>query len=454
MPNKETREKPRRALKVSHVLLVFSLIILTSYLLFRYKLRSQLKAKLNEIRASGYPVTCEELDEWYATPQLVDNAAYVIIDAFSFYKKLDEEKFEILPVVGKAKLPHRSEPLPEETKTFIAQYLADNQKALEFLHKGARIQHSRYPVDFSQGFEALMPYLSDIRKGVRLLQLEAFLHTENNEPELTITSIESMLGVARSLSNEPCLVSQLVNIACKTLAIRSLERVLNRTEFTDSQLRCLDKILSDAQDLTTMSHAFIGERCFGIRTFKMPMFKMKNFMGLPGGSAVSTISAIPMGLYKITGLADMDTIIYLDLMSDYIKAYQLPLHERQKAFRAIEAKLGTVSKVHIILYMFMPAMSRCATIDLRHIADLRTAQTTLAIQRYRLATGNYPNTLVDLVPEYLDVVPKDPFDGNDLRYKKLDAGFVVYSIGEDGIDSGGKENEPGASYNPTFIIGK
>jgi len=83
----------------------------------------------------------------------------------------------------------------------------------------------------------------------------------------------------------------------------------------------------------------------------------------------------------------------------------------------------------------------------------------LAIQRYRLATGNLPHILGDLIPTYLDTIPKDPFDGKDLRYKKLDIGFIVYSVGEDGHDDGGPERPPSgqrrndsSTYDITFII--
>ena len=72
-------------------------------------------------------------------------------------------------------------------------------------------------------------------------------------------------------------------------------------------------------------------------------------------------------------------------------------------------------------------------------ADRKAA---LAVQRYRLAADTLPDKLADLVPAYLEAVPKDPFDGNDLRYKKLEPGFVVYSVGEDLSDDGGKERLP------------
>jgi hypothetical protein len=43
-----------------------------------------------------------------------------------------------------------------------------------------------------------------------------------------------------------------------------------------------------------------------------------------------------------------------------------------------------------------------------------------------------------LVPAVLSRVPLDPFDAAPLRYRRLDKGVVVYSIGPDGEDNGGK----------------
>jgi len=325
--------------------------------------------------------------------------------------------------------------------------------ALKLLHKGAAIEHSRYPIDLSKGFEALMPYLADFRTGARLLKLEAALHAENDKPQLATDSITTMLGLARSLSKEPVLISQLVRFACQGLAVSALEHVINKTEFTDEQLVELSETLADGEDLSAMPRTFAGERCAGVSIFKIPAAKILQVVD--GGS--SQLSVLAIALYKFAGLADMDAIMYLDLMNDYMKAIQLPSHERQDAADAIDAKFETIPRIYIILRMIMPALSRVTTIDIRTIAQLRTAQVGLAIERYRLATGSLPKTLAELVPTYLDAIPKDPFDGKDLRYKKLEAGFVVYSIGEDGNDDSGKEKQREKSWSAapadvTFIV--
>ena len=63
-------------------------------------------------------------------------------------------------------------------------------------------------------------------------------------------------------------------------------------------------------------------------------------------------------------------------------------------------------------------------------------------------------SLAEIVPAYLPAIPPDPFDGQVMRFRKLERGFVVYSIGEDREDNGGMERKPGAQKRTdiTFIV--
>jgi len=457
MDEQSNAEKPRRKRKVLHTLLIVLVIIITCFAVFRLILKSKLHARLDAVAAAGYPVNCAQLDDWYSIPESAENAADYITKAFSHYHKLEEpEESMLIPVVGRAELPGRTEPLTKQTKTLITEYLADNRQALELLHKGAAIKHSRYPVDLSKGFEALMPYLADIRTGAMLLKLEAVLHAENDKPKIAVDSIASGIGLSRSLSKEPLLISQLVRIACQALAVSTIEHVINRTEFTDEQLVKLIGALAEAEDPSAMVRAFAGEQCAGFSIFKTPSSKIITLLDETGRHPL-LLGALAISLYRFAGLADMDAAAYLDLMNDYINAMQLPIYQRQEAVGTIKHKFDKISKIHILLHLIMPAFSRVTTIDIRSIAQLRTARAGLAIERCRLATGKLPDSLSNLVPTYLDAVPKDPFDGKDLRYKKLETGFVVYSIGEDGNDDGGKEKprkkvRPPAPEDVTFIV--
>jgi len=450
----ETAPRRRRKLKVSHILIVLLLIAVCAFAGFRLSVRLKLRARIDAIRAAGYPVTLAELNEWYTIPEGAENAADTLIEAFLCYYEWNRTELESLPVAGQAELPARTEPLAEETKGLVAQYLADNQQALELLHKAAPMEHSRYPVDFSVGLGYRMYHIRDLRKGAILLKLEAVLHAENNKSQLAARSVTSIFGIAHSLAEEPILFSQLVRTVCRGLAVSSLERVINRVEFTDEQLVELGKAVANAENLSAMSWAFAGERCRGIYVFKNPTTFSSDLVGRK-----MLQSAPILEFYKALGLADRDAIIYLEFMNDYMDTTGLPLHQRQEAADVIQTKLNRTSKTHILLHMFRPDYSWVTRSYLRNIAQLRTAQVSLAVQRYRLATGNLPDTLADFVPTYLDAVPEDPFDGRTLRYEKLETGFVVYSVGEDRRDDGGKERLPigkrkkaPSSWDITFIV--
>ena len=95
------------------------------------------------------------------------------------------------------------------------------------------------------------------------------------------------------------------------------------------------------------------------------------------------------------------------------------------------------------------------------MSDVRITATkiVLALRCYKNDHGGLPKTLDELVPEYLDSVPIDSFDGKPMRYSKEKK--IIYSIGKDLIDSGGKvpdEEDVGrhdaiGHKDPTFVIG-
>ncbi|HEX2475890.1 MAG TPA: hypothetical protein VHK01_14155 [Lacipirellulaceae bacterium] len=64
----------------------------------------------------------------------------------------------------------------------------------------------------------------------------------------------------------------------------------------------------------------------------------------------------------------------------------------------------------------------------------------IALRKYRLETGRLPSQLNDLVPDYMSTLPTDPYDpnGGALRYAPTADGYVLYSVGYDRDDDGGR----------------
>jgi hypothetical protein len=65
--------------------------------------------------------------------------------------------------------------------------------------------------------------------------------------------------------------------------------------------------------------------------------------------------------------------------------------------------------------------------------------TIIALQRYKAKTGQYPESLDELLKEkYLKQMPMDPFSDKQFVYKKTDNNFILYSYACDFDDDGGK----------------
>jgi hypothetical protein len=452
--SQEETVKVSHSHKIRRILLLLLLAAAAVFILYRFHLKKEIRQRIEVIRSAGYPVTCEELDKWYAIPDGVENAAYVILDAASIYWTPKETEF--FPIIGKAVLPARTEPLTPEMMKAISQYLTDNKKTLELLHKVSAIEYSRYPTDLSLGYTQFPSnHYSDMRDCINLLGLESIYLAEDANSQASLESIKSMFNLARSFKNEPLLISQLVRLSFQNAAATNIERVINRTDFTDEQLKELTKILSDASsDTDSLKRGIVGERCIMLNSMELMMSD-----SLSRATMQMQESGIPAAalfpVYKAVGLLDSDIIIYLDTIEKVLNVLDLPLDERWEASRLIDAKIAGISKIHVFLLETMPSFRGYILPEIRTAAGLRAAQTAIAIQRYRLAQGKLPDSLTEFVPEYLESIPLDPFDGKELRYRKLPQGYVVYSIGEDLSDDNGQERAittASRQVNPNFDI--
>ncbi len=62
----------------------------------------------------------------------------------------------------------------------------------------------------------------------------------------------------------------------------------------------------------------------------------------------------------------------------------------------------------------------------------------IALELYRRKFGEYPAKLEELVPRYLPEVPADRITGEGVRYRLVNGKPVVYSVGDDRKDDGGR----------------
>ena len=69
----------------------------------------------------------------------------------------------------------------------------------------------------------------------------------------------------------------------------------------------------------------------------------------------------------------------------------------------------------------------------------RPDELAFALAAYRAEDSRYPANLAAWTPKYVKEVPKDIFNNDaDLHYSRKGDGYLLYSVGDNGKDDGGK----------------
>jgi hypothetical protein len=414
----------------------------------RHHWRAEFHQRIEAIRAAGFPVTGQELDAWYPWPEAGENAASWITGAATLQQRLDQDQWKPLEsLLGRSgERPRPAEPLAADLKEALEQYIGDNSKALESLHEAAAIAEGRYPVDFSAPCGSVfLSHLPDVREGCRLLCLEAILRAENKDPNGAAKATEAVLQVAGSLDKEPVIFSHLTRMGGASLAAVALERALNQVRLTEPQLARLQQTFLDIHANEGLARALAGNRCMYLTVFERPQALDRQYF--------DHLPPVPLlEVYDTLGLSAREGTVFLDYVDECLRIVQLPTFERPAAMKAAEARFRTRRGVFLHQFGYLSFLISRET---QQVASIEVAITALALERYRLARASLPEMLSQLVPDYLAAVPEDPFDGAPLRYKRAERGFVVYSVGEDGKDDGGKEEprkKQGETYDLVFRV--
>ena len=99
----------------------------------------------------------------------------------------------------------------------------------------------------------------------------------------------------------------------------------------------------------------------------------------------------------------------------------------------------TQQSKYFLINLYIPGMVRRTEFVPQKKTEYQATITILALKRYFLENGEYPETLEELLNKgYITKLPMDPYSDKPLIYKKGVDDFILYSVGEDFKDDGGK----------------
>lgn len=327
--------------------------------------------------------------------------------------------------------PHR---LREKTAADLKKELEKYPEAIAKARTLAELDRGRYPIAYTPDFvSTLLPHAQQVREVAYLLNFDAAHLAEQGDVNGALRSSRAGLAAARSIGDEPLLISLLVRLACVGVASNSAVRAINQGEASDAELAAVIAFWQKEDRENLLLQAMRGERA-GIHEAATQLQNGKLTLAQLGGGGGSPYVDRLMLLGRSTWLKHEHAAL-LKMMTQYVEAAELPLHEQMDQMDALEQQLkGSPGG---LMQMLLPAMTKVAQAAQRNQATVRNLMVVAAAERYRKANGKWPGSITDLVPAYLPEVPLDPYDGQPIRLRRTEYGLVVYCLGPDRKDDQG-----------------
>lgn len=337
-----------------------------------------------------------------------------------------------------------------------------------------------FQLNYEKGFTLLLPHLAPMKKCAKRLSAAAISDLHREDTASAATNVLAMLALVKSSRDEPIIISQLVRIAIAHLAWSANWELLQSRKATEAQLAELQRGWSDLEFIRAQENAFLFERA----TSQMTIAGSRKVTTPYRDLGILTTNASPWLVTKIWAKEYVWRFWWS--YSDELRSL--------KIFQAIIDASRTVKTNHSFLAALKQKQSDLANLRFSktndnggHVIDVDVSEmdfhwifsegalacehslkkfmfaevakqiaiTAIALKRYQLRHGSYPSNLTELIPEFMSEIPRDPADGEPLRYRPVaDGTFLLYSIGEDGKDDGGDPNPPDASKSRAWQFGR
>ena len=406
-------------------------------------------AYVNALRAEGLPTSWRDLEAEQNALLPQDNGVSQLIEAMrihnAYWGANPDDK--LLPIEGQADLPEPWEPMPRAMKHAVLAYDAAHGEALQYVAAALERPAIHFDIDYSLGFNVLLPHLAQLRSLARMLTLHTLAAELRQDAGETRDALLMEAEFASSLKDPGLLIGELVRIAITGIFQASLERAVNTVDFSPDQLRDLQEALNNPQFLTpaTMAKALASEQAMGVQYFDVLSVNTPSVHDkvVTSPSEIDYRVADVFGpwlahtLSRLAGFQSFSKMAYVHGLHSGIRVGTQPISETIAHDFTEEVTDRMPSARGLMVNILLPALGRVYEANARTITQTGMARTALALLRYRHDHDTLPGTLAELAPAYIEAVPTDAFSGKDIGYIPRDQGFVLYSFGHDRDDDGG-----------------
>jgi hypothetical protein len=347
-------------------------------------------------------------------------------------------------------------PWSKEEFPIVAQWIECNEKPMELVIEGCsrpRCYDPLVPDDVLVKLDPF-PHCYQHRNFMQFLIARAMLRLKEDKIDEAWADLLAIRRLARLVSQGPGSIDVLVALNCDEVAFFGERFLLSHGSLTAEKIAAMRADLDQLPPMAKWPE-------------KLDMFE--RFMLLDMISVYARTGTVPMKAFQPDPVLRFvshkrigwswilrTTNSYIDRWIDALK--KPTRAERVEAIRRIDEdlcqmgtrladwKTFTLSAIanprktfsERIGYGFFAVQTPAENAEDRYAMRFELTKLAFALAAYRAANGTYPERLADLVPKYVAEVPKDIFNDADLHYEHTDNGYVLYSVGLNGTDDGGR----------------
>jgi hypothetical protein len=467
------------------ILLVLALVVVLGVIFLwpHGGYRRELEAYKKQLIAKGEKLTMAEL----APPPSINpsNGARALMDLIATYRAPNDYPTNMIHVApGLYEVGYTN-----GDANLTSNYAANCRKMAE-LRKVLTAPVIEFNLDYSQGMEILLPHLARLKSVEQLATITTMQALHTNDFAEAQSDLLSAVKLVSLYKNEPIMISGLVRIVMAQIAFSATWAALQSEAWTDPQLAELANEWQRMDLFSTAPASLDMERAVEIEELAKMREDRKLYKSVIDTSLLINGPVNPSAPSPTAGVVDQIKETFAGIPAR-LRFWRWRSHvsyqEERQLLRTYEAALESTHGI-IDSGAFVPAWQefsqQVSNINqsfpdrtnnvlfgndtggnfslenyLRKLAISETGRricvTAIALKRYHLHYGVYPTTLNNLVPEFLSAVPIDFMDGKPLRYKlRPDGDFLLYSVGEDGIDDGGDPLPLPLSLSKRWVEGR
>jgi hypothetical protein len=430
MTNSTTAETPRPRTVLRWLLAIVgagaALLLLAGWSLWHWADR-RTESQFQRLRDAGGPASLAEFHALHSPPSRETVAANLWLQAAIVLNAADS------PELFQQWMPPEGGPAPS-----IPSVESRQRRALELMHRAAGIDAERsaryaphaavhYPLRSSADAGLDFPHLAGLRQCLQLLRTELSGQLRDQDAAGAAMTLHCMLRLGRSLEHERTIPGMLLRCGIDDRTCQELLLAMRELYFTDDDLRGWQAELRAIDPQAAFQAALAGDRLREGLPLIDPLADDPNFQPdltwrLLRGSELQYY------FDQVEQMMDAANRSYVE--GEQIEAEirdRLPLLAGPQALRP-----GQAAAIRLF-----PQFSASREAVARWTAGARATEAAIAAELHRRQHGAFPQRLDQLVPSWLNSVPRDPFDAQPLRYRGGETDCVLYSIGGNRRDDGG-----------------